>query len=247
MARGRPETVRRNDREPRVLRHEDDGGSASAVRNSGHRGQRPRSRDARGEIEDAVAPGCFRISDRRALAYLGIVLARLPTYSGRLVRVKFRPDLTVRGGKLLSRGKVGNPVHAGSELRARQMVLDSDLLKHPFELERIFIHEIHHFVWVRLGNWKRRRYEDLLAREFHCRARGELGWSAESLKRELSEEDVVRRTRRWREYVCESFCDAAAWLYSRARGHDEWTLSRTRCAARERILRNLLAGGDIQI
>jgi hypothetical protein len=178
---------------------------------------------------------------------LGAVLARLPGYSGRPVRVQFRPDLTVRGGKLLSRGKVGNPVHAGSELRAREMVLDSDLLANPLELERIFVHEIHHFVWVRLGNARRRRYEDLLACEIHGGARGELGWSAESLKRELSEEDVLRRSRRWREYVCESFCDAAAWMYSRARRHDEWTLSKTRRTVREQLLEEMLAGGVIQI
>jgi hypothetical protein len=194
-----------------------------------------------------VAPNCFRIADARALESLETVLMRLPRYCGRPVRVLFRPDLTVRGGKLLSRRKVGNPVHAGSELRARAMVLDSELLSQPLELERIFIHEIHHFVWVRLGNSKRRQYEDLVAREFDSGARGELGWSAESLKRELSADDVGRRTRRWREYVCESFCDGAAWFYSRARRHDEWTLSPGRRRQRKRLFAAILATGDIQI
>lgn len=194
-----------------------------------------------------MTPGCFRVLDRTAVGPLHAVLKRLPDYTGRPIRIQFRPDLTVRGGKLLSRRKVGNPVHAGSELRAREMVLDSELLDCPLELERIFIHEIHHFVWVRLGNRKRRQYEDLVAREFHSGARGELGWSAESLKRELNADDIERRSRRWREYVCESFCDAAAWFYSRARGHEEWTLARTRREPRKRLFEALLADGDIQI
>ena len=35
------------------------------------------------------------------------------------------------------------------------------------------------------------------------------------------------RTRRWREYCCESFCDTAAWLYSGLERHEEFTLART--------------------
>jgi hypothetical protein len=33
------------------------------------------------------------------------------------------------------------------------------------------------------------------------------------------------RTRRWREYCCESFCDTAAWLYSGMRRHPEFALA----------------------
>jgi hypothetical protein len=35
----------------------------------------------------------------------------------------------------------------------------------------------------------------------------------------------TREGRQWREYVCESFCDTAAWLYGGLRTHDEFTLS----------------------
>ena len=30
--------------------------------------------------------------------------------------------------------------------------------------------------------------------------------------------DIAGRTRHWREYCCESFCDTAAWLYSGSNG-----------------------------
>ena len=42
------------------------------------------------------------------------------------------------------------------------------------------------FAWVRLGNPARRSYESLVREEWKHRARGELGWSAESRKRVLS-------------------------------------------------------------
>jgi hypothetical protein len=34
-----------------------------------------------------------------------------------------------------------------------------------------------------------------------------------------------RTGRAWRDYVCESFCDTAAWLYSGVRRHPEFTLA----------------------
>ena len=34
-----------------------------------------------------------------------------------------------------------------------------------------------------------------------------------------------RRGRPWREYLCESFCDTAAWLYGDVRKHEEFTLA----------------------
>jgi hypothetical protein len=96
------------------------------------------------------------------------------------------------------------------------------------EFPRIFVHELFHFVWLRAGNPLRWSYENLLAAEFRSRAIGELGWSAEWRKAELKARDVRRRTRRWREYCAESFCDTAAWLYSGVVSHDEFTLPR-RC------------------
>jgi hypothetical protein len=55
-------------------------------------------------------------------------------------------------------------------------------------------------------------WEALLQNEANRRARGEAGWSAEWRKLELTECDRTKRTQRWREYCCESFCDTAAWI-----------------------------------
>jgi hypothetical protein len=117
------------------------------------------------------------------------------------------------------------PVHAGSDMRQRRMLLDTELLRHPGELRRIFVHEAYHFIWVRLGNTRRWEYERLIAREFEAHAQGELGWSAEGLKMRLTAADRLQRSRKWREYVCESFCDTAAWKYAGLREHEEWTLA----------------------
>lgn len=107
------------------------------------------------------------------------------------------------------------------------MVLDATLLRDKSELARIFVHETHHFVWARLGLARRNVYERLLEREIRGRARGEMGWSAQALKERLTAADRLERTRRWRDYACESFCDTAAWMHSRARRHAEWTLAET--------------------
>ena len=115
-------------------------------------------------------------------------------------------------------------MHAGSFLRQRRIVLDTALKKRPRELARILTHELLHFAWLRLGNPKRRSYEDLLRREWRDRVKGELGWSADCAKTALTGADAARRTRRWREYVCESFCDSGAWLFAGARRHEEFTL-----------------------
>lgn len=102
-------------------------------------------------------------------------------------------------------------------------MLDSALLDQPRELARILVHELYHFVWRRLGNRVRRSYEELLQSEVRQRRRGELGDSSERRKSALTREDILKRSRRWREYVCESFCDTAAWLAAGGR-HSEFTL-----------------------
>jgi len=104
-------------------------------------------------------------------------------------------------------------------------VFDAGLAARPAEFLRIFVHEIFHFAWLRLGNPGRRSWEALLRAELAGGARGELGWSAEWRKAELQSRDAARRTRRWREYVCESFCDTAAWVYSGVPSHREYTLA----------------------
>ena len=121
-------------------------------------------------------------------------------------------------------------VQAGAFLRDRRIAFHPELRSKPSEFARIFFHEIFHFVWLRLGNTLRRSWEELLAGEFARGARGELGWSSEWRKKKLDARDVRSRTRRWREYACESFCDTAAWLYASVSRHDEWTLS-ARCRA----------------
>ena len=95
------------------------------------------------------------------------------------------------------------------------------------EFPRVFVHELFHFAWLRAGNPLRLSWEALLRGERRAGARGELGWSAEWRKRALSAADVRTRSRRWREYCCESFCDTAAWLYSGIRRHGEFTLPKS--------------------
>jgi hypothetical protein len=103
-------------------------------------------------------------------------------------------------------------------------------------LKRILVHEVFHFAWLHMSNAERRSWEESLLAEFQGHARGELGWSAEWRKRELRESDRRARSRRWREYICESFCDTAAWLYSGTRRHPEFTLAeRWRRARRVRF------------
>jgi hypothetical protein len=90
-----------------------------------------------------------------------------------------------------------------------------------------------------MDNASRRAFEELLAREWRSGARGELGWSAELRKGRLTVLDVRSRSRRWREYCCESFCDTAAWLYSGVRSHEEFTLERSFRPARRSYFRQL--------
>ncbi|HEV2445398.1 MAG TPA: hypothetical protein VGS58_05730, partial [Candidatus Sulfopaludibacter sp.] len=113
------------------------------------------------------------------------------------------------------------PVHGGAFLREGRIAFDCT----PAEFPRIFVHELFHFAWLRAGNAVRRSFEELLRREHRAGARGELGWSSAWRKQALDAGDIGRRTRRWREYCCESFCDTAAWLYSGIARHPEFTLA----------------------
>jgi len=119
-------------------------------------------------------------------------------------------------------------------------VLDPSLKNNLREHRRILLHEFFHFVWVRLGNDRRRAWEMLLQAEWEARGRGEAGWSAEWRKRKLSREDVANRSRLWREYCCESFCDTAAWVKGGV--HPEVTLSRTRRRVRQAWFRGKFRG-----
>jgi len=139
----------------------------------------------------------------------------LPSITGRPVRLEISRQLTDGRGA----------VHAGAFIRQRRIAFDAELAADPREFARIFVHELFHFAWLRLGNARRRSFEDLLRAEIADSARGELGWSAEWRKHALAHRDPHRRTRRWREYACESFCDTAAWIYSGVRSHQEYTLA----------------------
>lgn len=150
---------------------------------------------------------------------------RLAALEGRSVRLRFLPALTADCRRLYSNRPHGQPVYAGSFIRKRQIVLDRELERQPRELARILVHELFHFVWARLGNPARRSYEELVLEEWKQRARGELGWSAESRKRELSNQWRRTASLQWRAYLCESFCDTAAWIYSGVRRHPEYTLA----------------------
>jgi hypothetical protein len=164
------------------------------------------------------------------------------------VYLRFLPALTADRRHLYSNRPHGQPVYAGSFIRKRQIVLDQDLERQPRELARILVHEVFHFAWVRLGNPMRRSYEMLVREEGTRRARGELGWSAESRKRVLSQ--VSRRVRNspeWRDYLCESFCDTAAWIYSGVRRHPEYTLAARHRNRRAEWFRAAFQRGTIAI
>lgn len=139
------------------------------------------------------------------------IIPRLPL-DGRAPRIEAVAGLRDRHGA----------IHAGAFLREHRIAFECTLAEFP----RIFVHELFHFAWLHAGNPVRRSFEGLLRREHAAGVRGELGWSSEWRKRALAAGDIRRRTRRWREYCCESFCDTAAWLYSGSARHPEFTLSR---------------------
>ena len=149
--------------------------------------------------------------------------------------------------KLYSNRDQGQPVHAGTFIRKRNIVLDLELAGKPAELGRILTHELFHFAWVRMGNPTRRSYEDLLHREWKQRALGELGWSAELRKSVLSSNPGSHTHKKWRDYACESFCDTAAWLYSGIARHPEFTLAHRHRKRREEWFHATFQGRRIPI
>jgi len=122
--------------------------------------------------------------------------------TGRPIEVRYRANLL---------DTVGNAAHAATFIRDRLIVLDEELRQDSPEHTRVLLHELLHFVWVRAGNRRRLEWENLLRNEWRAHARGECGWSADWRKRRLRAIDVDSRTRAWREYCCESFCDTGAW------------------------------------
>jgi hypothetical protein len=137
------------------------------------------------------------------------------------------PHLTAHRGKLLSgSAKHGVPVHAATFIRRRRIVLETQLLPKPLALRLIVVHELFHFVWVRLSNRARSEFAALLQAEQVAAARGELGESSAAKKAALVQSRHKSGTLLWRDYVCESFCDTAAWLYSGIEQSEDFTLAR---------------------
>jgi hypothetical protein len=152
------------------------------------------------------------------------------------------PVLAVRPIAVCIRRSLG-PHLASASIARRRILLDSAVFASICEFERILIHELFHFVWVRFSNARRRDWERILGNEFARRAQGELGWSADWRKAKLAPSDVRSRTASWRRYVCESFCDTAAWRFAGLRAHGEFTLpARFRRLRRQWLERNLAPG-----
>jgi hypothetical protein len=128
--------------------------------------------------------------------------------------VRDRARLSAYRGKLLWGGGPGTPVEAASFLLQREIVLESRLLRNPRRFRFILVHELFHFVWRRLGNRVRAEFAALLHKEQARGSRGVLGESSAAHKERLAEDEPEQNSRAWRNYVCESFCDTAAWLYS---------------------------------
>ena len=173
------------------------------------------------------------VGSRGYLGRAGVVALRLPPLAGRPIRLFEAAGL--RDG--------GREVHAASFLRERSIGINCQRR----EFSRVLAHEVFHFVWRRLSNEQRWSYEDLLRRERRAHARGELGWSAEWRKIELTGADLKSRSRRWREYCCESFCDTGAWLYSGVGRHEEFTLAPRFSGRRRGWFAEMTAGGSLLI
>lgn len=181
-----------------------------------------------------LVPAVFLFVHPRHELWARPVLPRLPVLTGPPVRIEDRPGLRDRHG----------PVHAGAFLRERRIALNCA----QREFARVFVHEVFHFVWLRLGNPRRQSYKDLVRLELAAGARGELGWSAEWRKSALPEQGgLSARTRCWHDYCCESFCDSAAWLYSGVKRHEEFTLGRRFQHLRQAWFLHATAAGPLSI
>jgi hypothetical protein len=167
----------------------------------------------------------------------------LPLNPSSPVQLAFLPDLTVRRGELLSGAATGTPVYAAAFLRQRRIVLEAGLLSDPAVLRFIFVHELFHFVWMRLGNPIRVEYSGLITHEIKRRVRGELGESSAVKKAALGKAPQHSLPAAvWREYVCESFCDSAGSLFAGPPVHEGPRLGKTWTAIRKEWFEEKLAG-----
>lgn len=164
------------------------------------------------------------------------MLAGLDRFEGPAIDWRFADGLRVRRGRLEMGKGQGVEVHAASFARRREVLLDQALVRVPDELRRVVIHELFHFVWLRMNNGQRRQWGDLLKAE---RSTGELGWSSEWRRKQLASCDGEMNTRRWRDYVSESLSDTGAWLLSGGAGDQDRLLGRKWIDRRRRFMLEL--------
>ena len=184
-----------------------------------------------------------------ALAYQAALAGAATTVldpSGPMAALCGLPELAGRPIRVVIRKSLGQHL-AATSIPRRIVYLDSEVLVRRGDFERILVHELFHFVWVRLSNQARRNWEELLADELRRRIKGELGWSAEWRKLKLTVADVSSRNRAWRLYACESFCDTAAWCFAGLAGHAEFTLAQTHRRARGVWFHRRLGAGIVLI
>lgn len=135
----------------------------------------------------------------------------LGRFYGDPIRLSYVPAPRAVRGRLISGGTHGAALDGCSFIRERRVVLAEELREFPDDHQRVLLHELFHFAWARLGNPARRSFEDVLAAEWCLGVKGELGWPATEAKGAVQHRDANLRSQRWRHYVCESFCDTAAW------------------------------------
>lgn len=157
-------------------------------------------------------------------------------FEGPAIDWRFAAGLRVNRGRLETGSGAGVEVHAACFARRRQVIVDRGLARTPGELTRIVIHELFHFVWLRMNNRQRREWGDLLRSE---RSKGELGWSSEWRRRALAPGEALLNTKRWREYVSESFSDTGAWIESGGTGDQDRLLGAKWIARRRRFMSEL--------
>jgi hypothetical protein len=152
------------------------------------------------------------------------------------------PQLRAHRGRLLpDDSPSGSAVYAAAFLRHRKIIFESALLSTPETFRLIVIHELFHFAWPRLSNHARLEFRQILATEWDSRAQGELGESSEVMKIQLRQNGLDSLSRQFGSYVCESFCDTAAWLYAGVAGHSWFTLRKRWLARRQFWFQSLAA------
>ena len=190
-------------------------------------------------MSPSLSGPCFQCADRSKTSHIEASFelagrsALVPViYSSHLDRIASRTEQSGPGcvsarincssRQTSLRDDRGTPVYAASFIRQRRIVLETGLaLPAPPLLRFIFVHEVFHFAWVRLGNSSERRILQLLMGELRLTARGELGESSAVKKAELRAPPEFRRgSKLWRDYICESFCDSAACILSAGPVHD---------------------------